>query len=311
MGDLDSLLEMGFEKERAELAMKAGNGNLQNALEWLEKNQERELSELKPEAQDADDKEMTAEEEAKSLVCNDCNKRFRNADQATYHATKSGHENFSQSTEEIAPLTAEQSKEKLAELKHKSLARKEVQKTQEREDAKKNELINRKKTKESQEIKEDLQKKEQIKEAAAKRKEKQADIAAKAKIKAKIEADKETRRLKAAAEKAKRDGQPPPELSTPASTSNPAAVSGSGPSTASTKTDARLRLQTPTGTIQKTIPADSLLGELASSLGQEIGKDVISFTSNYPRKTFSGADFGQTLRELGLVPSAALTVGCG
>lgn len=55
--------------------------------------------------------------------------------------------------------------------------------------------IRRKSTKETQDIKEDLKKKEQLKEAAAKRKEKQDEIEAKARIKAKIAADKEERQL--------------------------------------------------------------------------------------------------------------------
>ena len=38
---------------------------------------------------------------AKSLKCLDCGKLFKNADLANYHAEKSGHENFEESTEEV------------------------------------------------------------------------------------------------------------------------------------------------------------------------------------------------------------------
>ena len=38
---------------------------------------------------------------AKSLKCVDCGKLFKNADLANYHAEKSGHENFEESTEEV------------------------------------------------------------------------------------------------------------------------------------------------------------------------------------------------------------------
>jgi len=38
---------------------------------------------------------------AKSLKCSDCGKLFKNADLANYHAQKSGHENFEESTEEV------------------------------------------------------------------------------------------------------------------------------------------------------------------------------------------------------------------
>lgn len=40
---------------------------------------------------------------AKSLRCVDCGKFFKNADLANYHAEKSGHENFEESTEEVLP----------------------------------------------------------------------------------------------------------------------------------------------------------------------------------------------------------------
>ena len=42
--------------------------------------------------------------QAKSLKCLDCGKLFKNADLANYHAEKSGHENFEESTEEVPPL---------------------------------------------------------------------------------------------------------------------------------------------------------------------------------------------------------------
>jgi predicted signal transduction protein with EAL and GGDEF domain len=40
---------------------------------------------------------------ARSLKCVDCGKLFKNADLANYHAQKSGHENFEESMEEVAP----------------------------------------------------------------------------------------------------------------------------------------------------------------------------------------------------------------
>jgi UBX domain-containing protein 1/4 len=40
---------------------------------------------------------------AKSLKCADCGKLFKNADLANYHAQKSRHENFEESTEEVPP----------------------------------------------------------------------------------------------------------------------------------------------------------------------------------------------------------------
>lgn len=41
--------------------------------------------------------------EAKSLKCSDCGKVFRSQATASFHAEKSGHENFEESTEEVRP----------------------------------------------------------------------------------------------------------------------------------------------------------------------------------------------------------------
>jgi UBX domain-containing protein 1/4 len=72
---------------------------VQGALEWLEKNQDTSLDELQAAeasssaADDGPDAGASAEgakegEGAKSLVCNECGKKFRNSDLASYHASK-------------------------------------------------------------------------------------------------------------------------------------------------------------------------------------------------------------------------------
>ena len=123
----------------------------------------------------------------------------------------------------------------------------------------------------------------------------------------KIKADQEERRLRAQKEKAEREGRaPPPEPAAAplATTSGPVA---SKP--ASAYSEARLRLQTPGGNVQKTFPVETTLFEVAAALEQERGVAVQSFTQNFPKKIWRpGVDFGQTLREAGLVPSAALIV---
>ncbi len=73
-------------------------------------------------------------------------------------------------------------------------------------------------------------------------------------------------------------------------------------------TETRLRLQTSAGNIQRSFPIDTTLFEVASAIHQESGVDVESFTQNYPKKVFDSVDFGASLKELGLVPSASLIV---
>lgn len=74
---------------------------VQGALQWLEDNQDKSLEDIQAaeaaKAAEADEDEdetkaKIAELEsggtARSLVCNDCGKRFRNQDLASYHASK-------------------------------------------------------------------------------------------------------------------------------------------------------------------------------------------------------------------------------
>ncbi|OIW23464.1 hypothetical protein CONLIGDRAFT_649498 [Coniochaeta ligniaria NRRL 30616] len=314
--DLELLLEMGFEKARAELAVKK-TGGLQGALTWLEENQDKPLDELQAQAskpaaaaEDDDDDEGAPKipavdgENAKSLVCNECGKRFKNEALASYHASKTEHTDFSESTEEIAPLTEEQKAAKLEELRARLAAKRATQAEKDKEEAKRNAKILKKSTKETEDAKEELKRREQLKEVEKKKAEKAADLEAKRRIKAKIEADKEERRRKAEEAKAAREGRAPAQAAPAAAAPAPAA---SRP--AATHNEARLRLQTAGGNVMKTYPADTTLFEVAQALESENQIRVESFTTTFPRKTFThGVDFGQTLKEAGCVPSAVLIV---
>ena len=168
---------------------------------------------------------------------------------------------------------------------------------------KKNEEIRRKATKESQDIREQLQAKERMKEAEKKRREKKADDDARKKILDQIQRDKDERRRKAEAEKAARSG-----IATPL---EPEAAKPTQPQSSKKAADyaeTRLRLQTPTGNIQKSFPVETTLFEVAHALSAEHGIEVQNFTQNFPKKTFDSTDFGMTLKEAGLVPSAVLIV---
>jgi uncharacterized UBP type Zn finger protein len=95
MGDLDMLVDMGFDQERAALAIKK-SGNLQGAIDWLEKNQDKSLDDIKAEAEAEEAPAGPAittnstggEDQAQSLKCNECGKAFRGVAQAEFHASK-------------------------------------------------------------------------------------------------------------------------------------------------------------------------------------------------------------------------------
>ncbi|OAA33298.1 UBA/TS-N domain containing protein [Moelleriella libera RCEF 2490] len=307
--DLEVLADMGFDKARAELAVKK-SGGLQGALQWLEDNQDKSIEEIQAtqadEAEDDDDAETKAKiaeletGQARSLVCNDCGKKFRNHDLATFHATKTEHTDFAESTEDIAPLTDTEKKARLDELRERLQAKRAAQSVQDKVDAKRNEQIRLKSTKETQDVKEELARKEQIKEAARKRQEKQDDLDAKKRIKAKIEADKAERRRKADEAKAAREGKTiEPEAPAPPPAAKPK----------TSHAQARLRLQTPSGNLIKTLPPQTTLSEVARMVQEETGHVVTKFAMAFPRRTIEGeAEMSQTLEEASLTPSAVLLV---
>ncbi|KAJ2930047.1 hypothetical protein H1R20_g7059, partial [Candolleomyces eurysporus] len=253
-----------------------------------------------------------ADLEAKSIKCSQCGKVFKNTALANYHAEKSGHDQFEESTEEIKPLTEEERKQKLEELRAK-LAEKRAHKAEEEaKEYKANENIRRKQGKDLNQLREEIQAKEAIKAAEAKKREKVEEAKAKAAVKAQIEADKKARAEKAAREKALREGKPFPD----AGPSNPtpaqaaaAKPSQSGPSKDYPETRLQIRLASGGAPITTTLPSDSPLrhvAEFVASQSPDIDVDSVSLSQAFPRKTFSAAESSKTLKELGLTPSAAL-----
>ena len=114
---------------------------VQGALEWLEETQDKPLDEITKEAETAE--QAPAGDEggvANSLQCKECGKKFRGQAQAEFHASKSGHVDFEESTEEITPLTEEEKKVKLEELKQKLAEKRAGQSDQDKLGRKRNEV---------------------------------------------------------------------------------------------------------------------------------------------------------------------------
>jgi len=305
--DLDQLVDMGFDREKSQLALQK-SGNLTGAIDWLDKNADKTAEDIKEEAAAAAGDAEHPGATAMSMVCNDCGRKLRNMAAAQFHAEKTGHDDFSESTEVIAPLTEEEKQQKLQELKEKLALKRAGQAEIDKAERKRNDEIKKKHTKETEDAKEELQRKEQIKEAQKKRQEKADDLAAKKRIKEKIEADKAARRQKAEEEKAMRANPAAYNPGAPSAGGAGGAAAAAAPKAAVNHTEARLRLQTPNGNVMKTFPAETTLFEVAHALQEESGMQASSFSLTFPRKVFEQTDFGMTLKEAGMVPSAALVV---
>lgn len=135
------------------------------------------------------------------MVCQDCGRRLRSNDAAQFHATKTGHVNFAESTDVIQPLTEVEKAAKLEELKLKLAEKRAVQQEEERRQKLEQEKIRRIGGREIAAVKEKTREDLFKKELAEQKRQKQADKVARAKILAQIEADKQARSEKFAKQK--------------------------------------------------------------------------------------------------------------
>lgn len=132
------------------------------------------------------------------------------------------------------------------------------------------------------------------------KKEKADDLAAKKRIEETIRRTQEERRAKAAAAKAAREGRVVEEAPKPAVPAKENIKSGDYKET-------RLQLRIPDQPpLIKAFDVDTTLLEVAQAVESERGFAVNGFTMTFPRKTLGRTDFGMTLKEAKLVPSAAL-----
>ncbi|KAJ8651948.1 hypothetical protein O0I10_012468 [Lichtheimia ornata] len=324
--DIDTLVDMGFSRVKVQKAWKATNGaGLQPAMDWLlahpevsdepdedtapqalgsssSSNPSQPTSEAPKESEEGEIKE--GEQTAQSLVCNDCGKLFRDAATAERHAIKTSHQNFSESTQAIAPLTEEEKQAKLAELKARLAEKRAAKAREEAEERRQSEKIRRKTGQEISVARQQMEEKEMKKAMEAKRREKEADKLAKAKIKAQIEQDKKERQAKREAAKLAAQEQKEQQAAAASSSSSAAAAA---PAAKKEYNEARLQFRVPgIAPITQTFPADTTLQQVHEFLQSKGCNQPFALSMTFPRKTFGGDDLDKTLKELNLVPSSAL-----
>jgi len=318
------LVDMGFAKDKAEKAVQVTeNRGVEPAMEWILSNADSDqpgtskaVSETPSETGVSNDSkgEEKAEEKAdseasvRSYKCEDCGKLFKDVEAVEFHAAKTNHSNFSESTEEKKPLSPEEKAEQM-----KLLEEKLKQKRKEREEREKLEDLDREKSrvamgKELAEAKRRLAEQEMKEIVEARRKEKIDDRLARERVKAKIEEDKLARKAKLA----QQQGIAPPTLPTPPPTPVVAASDSAVSPPKKDYKETKLQLRLPSGkTLIQTFGVSEPLA--AVRLYIELNRDdgtqgTFNLMTSFPRKVYQGDDYDMPLEALGLVPSAVLMV---
>ncbi|XP_064407904.1 UBX domain-containing protein 1 isoform X1 [Latimeria chalumnae] len=291
---LESLLEMGFPKNRAEKAIAlSGNQGIERAMDWLvEHENDPDIDEpyVPPQGNAVGSGDTPESEETGTSV--------ETADPEAEGSAKS---------QGKQPLTEEEKREQIKRLEELM-----VQKQREREEREKQEAIEREKQRRRQGqelsmIRQKHQEEEMKKLAEERRREKIEERLAKQRVREKIERDK--------AERAKKFGggggssaQSPP--STDAVPETPPS-SFQGPPAKREYEECRIQIRLLDGsTLTQTFRAKEQMAavRLYVELNRTDGQEPFNLITTFPRRVFTEEDMEKPLQELGLVPSAVLTV---
>lgn len=256
--------------------------------------------------QDLDDSSKSTEDVAtkKSIKCDECGKLFVREDAIQTHAFKTGHQSFSESTEEVKPLTEEEKLEQKLRLEQIIKERREKKMEQEKKEQLEREKLRRKQGKDVVSSKQRMQEMEMKKIAEERKKEKLEDQRARQRVKEQIAKDREDRKQRDLRNQ---------------NLASSASVTTSQPTTASVQQQpkkeydkCRLQIRLPTGqslTQQFGVKEQLAAVRLYVQMNRPDGStDPFALMTTFPKRVFTEEDMEKPLSELNLVPSAVVLV---
>lgn len=292
---LESLLEMGFDRNKAEKAVAhTGNQGIERAMDWLmEHENDPDIDE--PYIPPAGNVLGSTEEQSSPLQSP--------SGTSEQPATENLEEEVGDSKH---PMTEEERKEQVKRLEELMKVRQEERRERQRQEEIEREKQRRKQGQELLHVKQKLQEDEMKKIAEMRRREKLEDKLAKQRVKDKIARDREERAQKfGGGSSSTALSSPPSEAPSQSSPEN------QGPPPAKKDYDeCRIQVRLLDGTTlsavfkaQEPLAAVRVYVEMNGAPGQDF-----NLISPYPRHIYTDLDMEKPLRELGLVPSAVLVV---
>lgn len=239
---------------------------------------------------------------AKSLKCDDCGKLCKDQGEAEFHAAKSGHSNFSESTEEKKPLTEEEKKQQLQMIEEKLRQKRLEREEREKQDALERERNRIKSGKDMSEARRRNEELEMKKILEQRKREKADEKAARERVRAQIEADKARRK---ATQAQSSTAESPVASSSVSSTTAPAETIVKSPPKDYKETRIQIRLQDGS-CMTETFNVNEQLSAVRVFIQMKTGNESFGLMTSFPRKVFNSEDFEKPLSALGLVPSAVL-----
>lgn len=288
---LESLLEMGFDRNRAERAVAStGNQGIEQAMDWLMEHENDPDIDV-PYVPPAENVLGGTEEEQSTSEIVDIGEEIAGEDIINPDGSK-------------RPMTEEEKKEQVKRLEElmrvKQAERREREKAEEIE----REKHRRKQGQELQQIRQKLQEDDMKKLAEQRRREKMEDKLARQRVKDKIARDREERAQKFGGGTS---------ASTPPSQQSPTSPTDQGPPPTKREYDeSRIQIRLLDGSTITTVfkaqePLAAVRVYVQMNSNTPEGQDF-SLLSPYPRHLYTELDMEKPLKELGLVPSAVLVV---
>ncbi|GAA6225302.1 UBX domain-containing protein 1 [Lates japonicus] len=298
---LESLLEMGFDRNRAEKAVaNTGNQGIEQAMDWLmEHENDPDIDEpYVPPVGNVLGGEAHSQSSTEQPTLAD-----------TAEETAGGDSSFIENDESAKqPMTEEEKREQVRRLEELMRVKQAERRERERAEEVEREKQRRRQGQELQQIRQKLQDDDMKKLADQRRKEKMEDKLARQRVKEKIARDREER-----AQKFGGGGPPSTAASYQPAQPSPSSPTSQGPPPTKREYDeSRIQVRlldgsTITAVFKAQEPLAAVRVYVQMNGNTPEGQDF-TLLSPYPRHVYTELDMEKPLKELGLVPSAVLVV---